>query len=88
LRYRVPFVIGISVGLAVGVRYVAPTLGVLQRRIRDLRERPDLQEAAGLVSAQAGLLVDRARGAVLHRGPADSAAGTGPIRQLNGSSVR
>lgn len=82
MRYRIPFVVAVSVGLAVGVRYGRPTYEVVQRRIRDLRERPDLQEAAGLVTAQAGQLVDRAREAVIHRST------TPPIRLMNGSSAR
>jgi hypothetical protein len=85
MRYRIPFLVGIGVGLGVGVRYGRPAFYGLQRRIRDLRERPDLQEAAGLVTAQAGHLVDRARGAVSHRTGAGHA---GPIRLLNGSSAR
>ena len=85
MPYRIPFVVGISVGIAVGIRYGRPAAVSLQRRIRDLRERPDLQEAAGLVTAQAENLVDRAREAVAHR------TGTGhsaPIRLLNGSTGR
>ena len=85
MRYRVPFVVGIGMGVVVGLRYGRPAAGGLQRRIRDLRERPDLQEAAGLVTAQAGQLVERARVAVTHRG---GAASSGPIRILNGSSAR
>lgn len=85
MRYRIPFAVGIGVGLAVGLRYARPTLEGLPRRIRDLRERPDLQEAAGLVTAQAGQLVERARIAVTHRSAPSSA---GPVRILNGSSAR
>jgi hypothetical protein len=82
MRYRIPFLIGIGVGAAAGVRYGRPAFVALQRRVRDLRERPDLQEAAGVVTAQAGHLVDRAREAVTHR------SGTPQIRLLNGSSAR
>ena len=85
MRYRIPFVVGIGMGVAVGLRYGRPALDRLPRRIRDLRERPDLQEAAGLVSAQAGQLVERARIAVTHRSTAGSA---GQVRILNGSSAR
>jgi prefoldin subunit 5 len=85
MRYRIPFVVGIGMGVAVGLRYGRPALDRLPRRIRDLRERPDLQEAAGLVSAQAGQLVERARIAVTHRSTAGS---TGQVRILNGSSAR
>jgi hypothetical protein len=82
MRYRIAFMIGMGAGAAAGVRYGRPAVVALQRRIRDLRERPELQEAAGLVTAQAEHLVDRAREAVSHR------SGTPPIRLLNGSSAR
>ena len=85
MRYRIPFVVGIGMGVAVGLRYGRPALERLPRRIRDLRERPDLQEAAGLVTAQAGQLVERARVVVTHRGGTVS---TGQVRLLNGSSAR
>ena len=85
MRYRIPFGIGIGMGVVVGLRYGRPALDRIPRRIRDLRERPDLQEAAGLVTAQAGQLVERARIAVTHRGAAGSA---GQVRILNGSSAR
>jgi hypothetical protein len=85
MRYRIPLLIGIGLGAAAGVRYGRPAFEQIQRRIRDLRERPDLQEAAGLMTAQAGHLVDRAREAVSHRSGAGNSA---PIRLLNGSSAR
>jgi hypothetical protein len=91
MRYRIPFVVGIGIGVAVGLRYGRPALDRLPRRIRDLRERPDLQEAAGLVTAQAGQLVERARIAVTHlssAGSAGSESSAGQVRILNGSSPR
>jgi hypothetical protein len=75
VRRSIPLLLG-TIGLAAGIRYGRPAYRRMGRQVRDLRERPGLQEAAGIVSAQAGTLVGRARGAVTQRGVASGLNGS------------
>ena len=69
-----------GVGVAAAARLGRPGYERITRRVRELRERPGLQEAAGVMSAQADLLVDWARGAVTMRTSHEGMTGAAAAR--------
>lgn len=62
---RLIFLAGVGVGYVLGARAGRERYEAIMRSVRELRERPELQEAAGVVTAQAGqiaeALAERAR---------------------------
>jgi hypothetical protein len=59
------FAAGVAVGYVLGARAGRDRYEAIMRSMRELKERPEFQEAAGVVTAQAGQiagsLADRAR---------------------------
>ncbi|WP_322747550.1 MULTISPECIES: hypothetical protein [unclassified Frankia] len=91
---RPGFVVGLGLGYLLGARAGRERYDVIMRQARSLRERPEVQSAAGVVSAQAGGLVDKVRqtvGGVTGRGsrpPTTGAfAGTVGAHSANGSGA-
>lgn len=61
MALRIPFVVGVGVGYVLGARAGRERYESLGRAFRSAKEQPALQEAAGVVAAQATGLVERAR---------------------------
>ncbi|WP_250282408.1 MULTISPECIES: hypothetical protein [unclassified Frankia] len=80
MHVRPGFIVGFGLGYVLGARAGREHYDAIMRQARAVRERPEVQSAAGVVSAQAGSLLERARrtlGSVTGRGErAAPAAGT------------
>ncbi len=63
-RRKIIFLLGFGVGYVLGARAGRERYDSIVRRLRAARERPEVQQAAGLVTAQAGGLVERVKGSV------------------------
>jgi hypothetical protein len=61
MALRIPFAVGLGVGYVLGARAGRQQYDSLARAFRSAKEQPAVQEAAGVVVAQASGLVDRAR---------------------------
>ncbi len=61
MALRIPFAVGLGVGYVLGARAGRQQYDSLARTFRSAKEQPAVQEAAGVVVAQASGLVDRAR---------------------------
>lgn len=61
MALRIPFAVGVGVGYVLGARAGRQQYDSLARAVRSAKEQPAVQEAAGVVVAQASGLVDRAR---------------------------
>ncbi len=71
MYFRPGFIVGFGLGYLLGARAGREHYDVVMRQARAVRERPEVQSAAGVVSAQAGSLLERARrtfGSVTGRG--------------------
>lgn len=68
---RLIFLVGVGVGYVAGARAGRERYEELVRRLRDLAERPEVQEAAGVLRAQVGCMaasrLHRARDGALPR---------------------
>ncbi|MCK9877036.1 hypothetical protein MXD59_14850 [Frankia sp. Ag45/Mut15] len=62
MRIRPSVVIALGVGYVLGARAGREQYDAIMRQAREIRERPEVQGAAGLISAQAGAAFQRARG--------------------------
>jgi hypothetical protein len=62
MHIRPSVVIALGVGYVLGARGGREHYDMIMRQLRDVRERPEVQSAAGLVSAQAGTVYQRVRG--------------------------
>ncbi len=61
MHIRPSVVIALGVGYVLGARAGRERYDAIMRQAREVRERPEVQSAAGLVSAQAGTLYQRVR---------------------------
>ncbi|OAA24670.1 hypothetical protein UG55_10282 [Frankia sp. EI5c] len=64
MRIRPSLVVALGVGYVLGARAGREQYDALMRQAREVRERPEVQSIAGVVSAQAGALVQRVRSLV------------------------
>jgi hypothetical protein len=81
MRFRPSVILGFGIGYLVGARAGRERYDLIMRQVRELRERPEVQGAAGVVSAQAGNLVEKVRAAVGRSGssvPFPASTGTHP----------
>ncbi|MCM3882824.1 hypothetical protein [Frankia sp. R82] len=62
MRIRPGVVAALGVGYVLGARAGREHYDAIMRQAREIRERPEFQGAAGLVSAQAGAAFQRVRG--------------------------
>ncbi|CAO5178048.1 Secreted protein [Frankia sp. AiPs1] len=62
MRIRPSVVAALGVGYVLGARAGRERYDTIMRQAREIRERPEVQSAAGLISAQAGALGQRIRG--------------------------
>ncbi|MEX5631768.1 hypothetical protein [Parafrankia sp. FMc2] len=83
MRIRPSVVIALGIGYVLGARAGREHYDAIMRQAREVRERPEVQTVAGVVSAQAGALVQRAR-AVLG-GSSDVGHGTVSNSPLHGA---
>ncbi|MCM3923660.1 hypothetical protein ND748_18565 [Frankia sp. AiPs1] len=79
MRIRPSVVIALGLGYVLGSRGGREHYDVIMRQLREVRERPEVQSAAGVVSAQAGTVFHRVRS--LFAGEVE-AAGTGQFRPV------
>ncbi|EIV96380.1 hypothetical protein [Frankia sp. QA3] len=61
MRIRPSVVIALGLGYVLGSRGGREHYDVIMRQLREVRERPEVQSAAGVVSAQAGTVFHRVR---------------------------
>lgn len=61
MRIRPSVVLALGLGYVLGARAGREQYDVIMRQVREVRERPEVQSAAGLVSAQAGTVYQRVR---------------------------
>ncbi|WP_055483292.1 hypothetical protein [Sphaerimonospora mesophila] len=59
MRYKMMFAAGLAVGYVLGTRAGRERYEQIKRMAQRVADSPTVQEAAGLVGAQAGKLVDR-----------------------------
>jgi hypothetical protein len=64
MRYRLTFLLGVGAGYVLGARAGRERYDALMRSLRDAKEQPGVQSAAGVVAAQASGLAHKARSAV------------------------
>jgi hypothetical protein len=84
MRIRAIFGLGFATGYVLGARAGRERYESLVRTFRAVKERPEVQGAAGIVAAQAGTLASRAR-SVIGRSPEDSFAFSGPSSNGHGA---
>lgn len=90
---KIGFFVGFGVGYVVGARAGRERYDAIVRRLRTVRERPEVQQAAGVVTAQAGGLVERVKGSVGSRlsagvGEPEPHVEPAAVRSPNGSGSR
>ncbi|WP_131768054.1 YtxH domain-containing protein [Candidatus Protofrankia californiensis] len=61
MHFRPGFIVGFGLGYLLGARAGREHYDAIMRQVREVRERPEVQSAAGVVSAQAGSLLEKAR---------------------------
>jgi len=61
MRIRPSVVLALGLGYVLGARAGREQYDVIMRQVREVRERPEVQSAAGLVSAQAGTVYQKVR---------------------------
>jgi hypothetical protein len=64
MAIRAAFGVGLATGYVLGARAGRERYESLVRAFRSLKERPEVQGAAGIVAAQAGTLASRARSVI------------------------
>ncbi len=64
MAVRAAFGVGLAAGYVLGARAGRERYESLVRSMRSLKERPEIQGAAGIVAAQAGTLATRARSVI------------------------
>jgi hypothetical protein len=85
MRIRAVFGLGLATGYVLGARAGRERYESLVRTFRAVKERPEVQGAAGIVAAQAGTLASRAR-SVISKSPEDSLAfSSGPSANGHGT---
>jgi hypothetical protein len=94
MHFKPGFVVGLGLGYLLGARAGRDRYDMIMRQARAVRERPEVQSAAGVVSAQASGLIDKVRrtlGGVTGRGgrpPAtDAFAGAAGAHSVNGTGA-
>ncbi|WP_131747594.1 hypothetical protein [Frankia sp. Cppng1_Ct_nod] len=91
MHFRPSFIVGFGFGYLLGARAGRERYDVIMRQVRAVRERPEVQSAAGVVSAQASGFVERVRQTVGGRGGRGSStgyfAGTVGAHSSNGSGA-
>ena len=65
MRIRPGVVLALGIGYVLGARAGRDQYDAIMRQLRELRERPEIQSVAGLVSARASGIYQKLRG---HRG--------------------
>ncbi|MCK9929915.1 hypothetical protein MXD62_22570 [Frankia sp. Mgl5] len=61
MRIRPSVVVALGIGYVLGARAGRGHYDAIMRQAREVRERPEVQSVAGVVSAQAGALAQRVR---------------------------
>lgn len=61
MRIRPSVVLALGIGYVLGARAGREHYDAIMRQARDVRERPEVQSAAGVVSAQAATIARRVR---------------------------
>ncbi|MGH3504982.1 MAG: hypothetical protein ACRDQA_29415 [Nocardioidaceae bacterium] len=61
MRYKLTFITGFAIGYVLGAKAGRERYETMMRTSRRLTENPSVQEAAGVLQAQAGDLAGRAR---------------------------
>jgi len=84
MALRIPFAVGLGVGYVLGARAGRQQYDSLARAFRSAKEQPAVQEAAGVVVAQASGLVERAR--QVATGARQQAATVPPMPSAGGPS--
>ena len=64
MAIRAAFGVGLAAGYVLGARAGRDRYEALVRAFRAVKERPEVQGAAGIVAAQAGTLAHRARSVI------------------------
>ncbi|HMA48092.1 MAG TPA: hypothetical protein VKP11_13020 [Frankiaceae bacterium] len=90
---KISFLLGFGAGYVLGARAGRERYDSIVRRLRAVSERPEVQQAAGLVTAQAGGLVERVKGSVGSRlsaavGEPESYVEPAGAHNPNGSGTR
>jgi len=62
MRIRPSVVLALGIGYVLGARAGRDHYDAIMRQVREVRERPEVQSVAGVVSAQAGSLYQKLRG--------------------------
>lgn len=69
MGYRATFLVGAAVGYVLGARAGRERYEQIKRMSRQFAQHPTVQEAAGVIRAQAEELVDNARNTIMDRMP-------------------
>lgn len=86
MRYRLTFLLGVSAGYVLGARAGRGRYDQLMRSLRDAKEQPAVQSAAGVVAAQATDLAQKAKSAVTAKvGAGEDDTDAYPVTPLNSS---
>jgi hypothetical protein len=86
MRYRLTFLLGVGAGYVLGARAGRERYDALMRSLRDAKEQPGVQSAAGVVAAQASGLAQKARSAVTAKvGTGAGEPAASPTTPLNSS---
>ena len=64
MRYRLTFLLGVGAGYVLGARAGRERYDQLMRSLREAKEQPGVQSAAGVVAAQATGLAQKAKSVV------------------------
>ena len=85
------FVVGVAVGYVLGARAGRERYETILRSLRELKERPEFQETAAVVTAQAGQiagsLAGRARDVMGTGRSGGAASGNGPSAARTGEAA-
>ncbi len=84
MRIRAIFGLGFATGYVLGARAGRERYEALVRTFRAVKERPEVQGAAGIVAAQAGTLASRAR-SVISKSADETLAYAGPSSNGHGA---
>lgn len=69
MRYRATFLVGAAVGYVLGARAGRERYEQIKRMSRQFAQHPTVQEAAGVLRAQAEELADNARNTIIDKLP-------------------
>jgi hypothetical protein len=85
MRYRLTFLLGVGAGYVLGARAGRERYDQLMRSIREAKEQPGVQSAAGVVAAQASGLAQKAKSVVAAKTGSGGDEDSYPTTPLNSS---